>query len=105
MKGIIWQGSCKSDLKSFSDSAVSKAGYQLFRVQCGLEPDGWKPMSSVGPGVREIRIRDTNGAFRVIYFATRPEAIYVLHCFQKKAEKTSTIDLSIARERLRSILR
>lgn len=84
---------------------MDAAGYQLFRIQSGLDPDDWKPMPSIGPGVREIRLRDTTGAFRVIYVATRPEGIYLLHCFQKKSQKTSERDIRLARERLKAILR
>ena len=51
-------------------------------------------------GVREIRIRDAAGAFRIIYIATLPEAVYVLHAFQKKTEATSKADLDLARARL-----
>jgi phage-related protein len=63
----------------------------------------WKPMSSVGPGVREIRIREPSGAFRVMYLATRPEAVYVLHCFQKKSQQTSLQDLALAKARLKAV--
>jgi len=81
------------------------AGYQLFRVQSGLDPDDWKPMPSIGPGVKEIRLRDATGAFRIIYIATRPQGIYVLHCFQKKSQKANAQDIQLARERLKAILR
>lgn len=54
------------------------------QVQQGREPDDWKPMPSIGTGVREIRIREASGAFRVIYVAKFEAAIFVLHCFQKK---------------------
>lgn len=60
-------------------------------------------MSSVGAGVREIRIREPSGAFRVMYLATRPEAIYVLHCFQKKSQQTSRQDLALAKARLKAV--
>ena len=60
-------------------------------------------MSSIGPGVREIRIREPSGAFRVMYLATRPEAIYVLHCFQKKSQQTSRQDLALAKARLKAV--
>lgn len=84
---------------------VDAAGYQLFRVQTGLDPDDWKPMPSIGPGVKEIRLRDATGAFRIIYIATRPQGVYVLHCFQKKSQKTNVHDIQLARERLKTILR
>ncbi len=43
------------------------------------------------------------GAYRVIYFATRPEAVYVLHCIQKKTEKTSQHDIDLAKKRFKAI--
>lgn len=103
LKAVIWMGSSKDDLIAFPADARREAGYQLETVQHGGEPQDWKPMSSVGPGVREIRIREPSGAFRVIYLATRPEAIYVLHCFQKKSQQTSRRDLALAKVRLKAV--
>ena len=80
------------------------AGYLLDKVQRGLDPNDWKPMATVGQGMREIRIRDASGAFRVIYVAKLAEAVYVLHCFQKKTQKTSKADLDLAEARYRALL-
>jgi phage-related protein len=102
MKSVIWMGSSKEDLRAFPDEARREVGYQL-EHQEGVDPDNWKPMPAVGPGVREIRVRESSGAFRCIYLATRPEGLYVLHCFQKKTQKTSQQDLDLARRRFRSI--
>jgi phage-related protein len=60
-------------------------------------------MSSVGSGVREIRIRDEAGAFRVFYVANRGDALYVLHAFQKKTQRTAKHDLDMAISRLKQI--
>lgn len=62
-------------------------------------------MSTVGQGVKEIRIRDATGAFRVIHVARFAEAVYVLHCFQKKTEKTGKTDLDVAAKRYRDVLK
>lgn len=105
IKRVVWMGSSKADLKAFPASATDELGYQLYRVQCGLDPEDWKPMASVGQGVREIRVYDRAGAFRTLYLATRPEAIYVLHCFQKKAQKTAQSDINLARKRLSAVPR
>ncbi|MEB0137575.1 MULTISPECIES: type II toxin-antitoxin system RelE/ParE family toxin [unclassified Undibacterium] len=78
---------------------------QLDQVQNGQEPDDWKPMNTVGKGVKEIRIRDAAGAFRVIYVAKFADAVYVLHCFKKKTEKTSKLDLDLAAKRYRDLLK
>jgi phage-related protein len=105
MKPVVWLGSSKADLKAFPAAATYDMGHQLFRVQCGLDPNDWKPMPSIGAGVREIRVRDPSGAYRTIYLATRPEAIYVLHCFRKKTPKTARHDVELARQRLARVPR
>ncbi len=74
-------------------------------MQQGFEPDDWKPMNTVGQGVREIRVRDEAGAFRVVYVAKFADAIYVLHCFQKKSQKTSQLDLDLATKRYRDLVK
>ena len=98
-------GSGTTDLKAFPAAVLDDMGHQLFRVQCGLEPDDWKPMSTVGPGVKEIRVKDASGAFRTLYLASRPEAVYVLHCFRKSTQKTAQRDIELARRRLSGIPR
>lgn len=86
-------------------TARREAGYQLDLVQNGLEPDDWKPMNTIGPGVQEIRIRDASGAFRIIYVAKFSDAIHVLHCFQKKTGRTSKSDIELAAKRYRELLK
>jgi len=81
------------------------AGFQIDQVQEGHDPDDWKPMPGIGQGIREIRIRDEAGAFRVIYIAKLAEAVYVLHCFQKKTRKTAKTDLDLARKRYQDVQR
>jgi phage-related protein len=86
--------------------ARREAGHQLDQVQHGREPDDWKPMNTVGSGVREIRIRgDAADAFRVLYVAKFADAIYVLHCFQKTTEKTSKRDLDLTAKRYRDLIK
>jgi phage-related protein len=95
MKPVRFMGSAKDDLSAFPKSARTRAGYELFMVQVGRDPDDWKPMPTVGPGACEVRVRDQAGAFRVV------DAVYVLHAFQKKSRKTSPSDLKLARQRYR----
>jgi phage-related protein len=102
VKPILWRGTTLTAVREFAEPARQQAGYQLYRVQCGLEPSDWKPMSIVGPNVREIRIH-TADEFRVIYVASFEEAVYVLHAFQKKTRKTSKRDLALAAERFREL--
>ncbi len=96
MKPLKWLGNSYSRLNKFPPEAMREAGYQLNKVQAGNEPSDWKPMSSVGLGVMEIRIHDPH-EHRILYVAKYPEAIYVLHAFEKKTQKTSDRDLKIAR--------
>jgi phage-related protein len=104
-KLVEFRASSLDDLRAFPPTARRDAGYQLDRVQNGYEPDDWKPMTTVGQGVKEIRIRDAAGAFRVIYIAKFTEAVYVLHCFQKKTEKTSKADMELAATRYRDLVK
>jgi phage-related protein len=104
-KPVEFRGSALDDLRAFPAAARREAGYQLDRVQRGREPDDWEPMNAVGRGVREIRIRDAAGAFRVLYVAQFDDAVYVLHCFQKKTQKTSKEDLNLAAQRYRDLLK
>lgn len=104
-KPIAFLGSALADLRAFPAEARRQAGYQLDRVQNGLEPDDWKPMAGIGAGVHEIRIRAANGAFRVIYVAKFAEAVFVLHCFQKKSQRTSRKDIALAAKRYMELLK
>ena len=104
-KPVEFRGSALDDLRAFPAAARREAGYQLDQVQRGREPDDWKPMNTVGRGVREIRIRDAAGAFRVLYVAKFDDAVYVLHCFQKKTQKTNRADLNLAAQRYRDLLK
>jgi phage-related protein len=104
-KPVEFRGSALDDLRSFPTPARREAGHQLDQVQCGRDPDDWKPMASIGQGVREIRIREISGAFRIIYVAKFSDAIYVLHCFQKKTQKTGKADLDLAEKRYRELMK
>jgi phage-related protein len=105
MKPVCFVGDSLDAIRSFPDGARREAGFQIERVQRGLDPDDWKPMKTVGPGVREIRVRDAAGAFRVIYIATLADAVYVLHAFQKKSQATSKRDLDLATARFKDLMR
>jgi len=103
MKPVTFLGDSLAAIRSFAQEARRTVGFQIARVQRGLDPDDWSPMKTVGPGVRELRVRDAAGAFRVIYVATLAEAVYVLHAFQKKTRKTSQRDIELASNRLKTL--
>jgi phage-related protein len=102
MKSLRFIGSSLDDIRDFPADARRQAGFELDAVQRGLEPSDWKPMASVGTGVREIRIH-VLGEWRVIYIAKLADAIYVLHAFQKKTRRTRREDIELARRRYRQI--
>jgi phage-related protein len=62
-------------------------------------------MRTIGAGVREIRVRDASGAYRVIYLTTLGDAVYVLHAFAKKAQRTPARELNLAGSRFRELMR
>jgi len=62
-----------------------------------------KPMSTVGPGVNEIRIR-TGREHRVLYTANLANVVYVLHAFEKKSQKAPKRELEVARHRFRALI-
>jgi len=102
-KAIYWIGTSYKDLLHFPIGAKQDAGYQLHRIQHGLDPEDWKPFQSVGAGVKEIRISDSGNAFRIMYVAKFAEKIYVLHSFQKKRQKTPSKDIELAKIRYNAI--
>lgn len=104
-KPVQFRGSALDDLRSFPAAIRREAGHQLDQVQQGFEPDDWKPIPIIGKGVREIRVRDASGAFRIIYIAKFANSIYVLHCFQKKTQRTSKADLDLAIIRYRDLVK
>lgn len=103
MKALTFLGDSLKRLREFPKDAKSDAGYQLDRVQNGEQPDDFKPMPSIGRGVEEMRIREESGAYRVIYMARRPEAVYVLHAFHKTTQQTTLHDIALAKKRYSEI--
>lgn len=103
LKPVVWTGDSRKRVRDFSDVARNRAGFELWEVQQGNDPSDWKPMPSVGPGVREIRVH-AEGEFRVLYVAKFDEAVYVLHAFGKKTQRTPKPDIALARNRYRALL-
>ena len=103
-KQLRWLGDCLEEVKAFSDEAKRSAGHQLGLVQAGLDPLDWKAMETVGAGVKEIRIR-VEKSYRVLYVAKFSEAVYVLHAFEKKTQKTSKKDIDLSAERYKALIK
>jgi phage-related protein len=104
MKQAYFLGDSKKRLVAFPEGARREAGYQLDKVQNGDDPSDWKPMTTIGMGVKEIRIK-IDGEHRIIYLANVGELVYVLHAFTKKTQRTPRADIELARQRLKRITR
>lgn len=102
-KDVEFWGDSLDVIRGFPERARRAAGYQFDRLQTGFQPDDFKPLKAVGPGVEEIRIREDGNQYRVIYVARLADAIHVLHAFEKKTQRTSKRDLDLARERLQRV--
>ena len=104
MKDIEFVGSSLKVIKDFPLKTKRQVGHELDRVQRGQEPSDWKPMKSIGIGVKEIRVKDEDGIFRVIYLVKYFDLVHVLHAFQKKTQQTSKSDLDLAKKRLKQLI-
>jgi len=103
-KPLLWVATARDDIRALPATVRQELGTDLRRIQSGLPARDWKPMPTVGSGVNEIRVR-VQGAYRLMYVAKFPEGIYVLHVFHRKAQKTSPLDLQLARTRYAAIRR
>lgn len=103
MKSLRWLATSLNDVRGFPESVRIETGRELMRLQLGLDPSNWKPMTSVGAGVREIRIKQDN-IYRVFYITSFGEAIYVIHAFKKKTQKTAPKDIELATSRLKTLI-
>jgi phage-related protein len=104
-KQLKWTGDSRKVVQDFPALAQREIGFELWNVQMGAEPSDFKPMPDIGKGVEEIRVWVESGTYRVIYIARLGEAVYVLHAFQKKVQRTSQKDIQLARVRLEQLLR
>lgn len=102
-KPVRFEGDALDELRTFPDAAREAAGFQIYLVELGRDPDDWKPMKTIGPGVREIRIAEDGDQFRIIYVAKFEEAVYVLHAFEKKTQKTPKRNLDLATARFKAL--
>jgi phage-related protein len=103
VRKVYFIGSARKDMRAFPMDARIDLGQMLWDVQNDREPKDWKPIPSVGAGVRELRTQEAGGAFRVIYVVKIAEKVHVLHAFRKKTQQTAKKDLDLARQRLREI--
>ena len=102
LKTITWLGNSKDTVRSWPQATRKRAGEELFRLQLGSEPIHWRSMSTVGRGVKEIKISE-GGQHRIFYLLRRKEEIFVLHAFEKKTRQTAKSEIDLGKQRLKSI--
>lgn len=103
IKKLAWQGNTRAILTSYPKTIRQIVGTELLGIQFGEEPNDWKPMTTVGAGVKEIRIKQEK-QYRVFYVAKFEEAVYVLHIFIKKSQKTPQKEIELAKQRYKELV-
>lgn len=104
MKNIHWQDNSKSDYLEFPGDVQDDFGWNLHRLQTSQIPGDWKPLNNVGKGIHgvyELRSFSNSGTYRVAYLTKIADVVVVLHCWQKKTQKTQKSDLALTATRYR----
>ena len=103
-KVLIWLSSSRKDLRTFPEDVKDNMGYALRQIQKGKQPAGAKPWKGLGSGVLEILDDFDGNTYRAVYTVRFAEAVYALHCFQKKSKRgieTPLKDKHLVEERLK----
>jgi phage-related protein len=100
---IAWEGDSKEVLSSFPDAVKRNLGFGLRLLQQGQQPMDYRPMSSIGQGVCELRDQDERAWYRVIYLSRIRNVVHVLHCFEKRSRETPLKEIHTARKRLKEV--
>lgn len=100
---VAWEGDSREVLQSFPDGVRQNLGFELWQLQQGERPRDYRPLSSVGTGVFELRDQDERAWYRVVYLSRIEEVIYVLHCFEKKSREMPKRDFETAKRRFKAV--
>lgn len=100
---IAWEGDSRDVISSFPDEAKHNLGFDLRLLQQGQQPTDYRAMSSIGPGVFELRDQDERAWYRVIYLSRIRDVIHVVHCFEKRSRQTPLKEINVARQRLKAV--
>jgi phage-related protein len=100
---VAWEGDSKEVISLFPEAAKYNLGFDLRLLQQGHQPTDYRPMSSIGPGVFELRDQDERAWYRVIYLSRVRGVIHVLHCFEKRSRETPMKEINTARQRLKAV--
>jgi phage-related protein len=100
---VVWEGDSRETLISFPEGVKQNLGFQLWQLQQGERPSDYRPVTSIGAGVFELRDQDERAWYRVVYLSRINDVIYVLHCFEKKSREMPKKDFEKARQRLKTV--
>jgi phage-related protein len=103
LASVVWEGDSREVLKAFPEEVTQNLGFELWLLQQGESPGDYRPVSSVGPGVFELRDQDERAWYRVVYLSRIEDVIYVLHCFEKKSREMPRRDFEKAKQRLKAV--
>lgn len=103
MRKVVFEGSTLETLRQLPVAVRLRSGYEIDRIQRDMQPENWKPFSSVGKGVREVRIQ-VGQQYRIMYIAKFEKRVHILHIFEKKSQKTRRTDIEIAKSRLKAVI-
>ena len=100
---LVWEGDSREALIAFPESVRQNLGFQLWQLQQGEKLSDYRPVTSIGAGVFELRDQDERSWYRVVYLSRINDVIHVLHCFEKKSREMPRKDFEKARQRLKAV--
>ena len=100
---VAWEGDSREILSAFPEGVKQNFGFELWQLQRGERPTDYRPLSSIGAGVFELREQDERAWYRVVYLSRINDVIYVLHCFEKKSREMPRKEFEKARQRLKAV--
>ena len=103
LASVAWEGDSREVLKAFPEEVRENFGFELWQLQQGQRPRDFRPLSSIGPGVFELRDQDARSWYRVVYLSRIEDVIYVLHCFEKKSREMPKKDFEKAKQRFKAV--
>lgn len=106
VKPLVWVAGSKKDLLAMPNGVQDVFGYALHLAQSGMKHEQAKPLKGQGSAAVLEVVEDWQGdTYRAVYTVRFAAAVYVLHCFQKKATKgiaTPKPELDLIARRLRT---
>jgi phage-related protein len=100
---VAWEGDSKEVLSGFPAGVKQNLGFELWQLQQGERPTDYRPLSSIGSGVFELRDQDERAWYRAVYLSRINDVIHVLHCFEKKSREMPRKDFEKAKQRLKAV--